>query len=142
MQHERFVVLLADGTWDGWPVRWGSGTGHDGGDPGVQQATALGGAGVEALDIHWDLRPEPAGGLTLERPGGRRVRLSALPLEAKAATQARLAKVGDVMADCRRARRCFEHAPAVAKDLVDPDALYGARACAGMARTLCAGQGQ
>lgn len=133
MQRERFVVLLADGTWDGWPVRW-----EKQGD--VQRATALGGAKVEGLGIHWDVRPDPAGSLSLERPSGARVRLSPLPADAKATVQARLAKVGDVMADCHRVRRCWDQAPAVVRDIADPDALYGARACAAMALSACRGQ--
>jgi len=133
MQRERFVLLVADGTtWDGWPVRWTS-------RGGVRRATVTGTPGLDRIDVHWDVRAEPPGGLTLERPGGRKVRLGTLPDDWKRAAKDRLAKVGDVMADCKRVRRCYDHAPAAAREMIDPEMVYGARACALMARSLCTG---
>jgi hypothetical protein len=133
MQEKRFVLLLADGTWDGWAVRWQD-------VAGAHRAIATGTLAVDKLDIHWDVRADPAGGLGLERQGGKRVHLSALSADARSAARSRLGKIGDVMADCKRVRDCWEHAPAAVRDLVDPQVLYSARACAGMTASVCRGQ--
>src|SRR5580692_11092405 len=69
-----FVVLLSDGSWDGWPVRWGS----NALDAGARRALATGSAALERADIHWDLGSDSAGKPWLERPGGLRVPLTAL----------------------------------------------------------------
>jgi hypothetical protein len=82
----------------------------------VRRATVTGTAGLDRIDVHWDVRADPPDGLTLERPGGRKVRLGALPDDWKHAAKDRLAKVGDVMTECKRVRRCYEHAPAAARD--------------------------
>jgi hypothetical protein len=130
MEPQRFVVLLADGTWDGWRVRWAPS-----GD--AQRAIAVDAPHVEEMDIHWDVRVDPSGGRTLERPGGYRIRLSALTSEAMTVAQTRLAKVGDVFADCERARGCFKDAPASARNIIDVDTLYSAQACAAIVKNVC-----
>ena len=109
-------------------------------DPGARRASVTGTPGLDRVGVHWDVRAEPSGGMSLERPGGRRVRLGALSPDAMSAAKGRLAKVGDVMADCRRGSRCYDHAPSAVRDLVDPEVVYGARACALMATTLCGGR--
>jgi hypothetical protein len=133
MQPQRFAVLLEDGTWDGWRVRWTPIA--DG-----ERATAVGTSRVESLDIHWDVHVAPSGGRVLERPGGYRIRLSALSPETATNASRRLAEIGDVFAECERARGCFQSAPAVARDLIDIETIYSARACAAVARTLCGAQ--
>jgi len=133
MQRQRFVLLLADGTWDGWQVRWTS-------EAGVRRASVTGSELIEHADIHWDVRGEPAGGMTIERPGGRKVRMAALSAEAKSAARSRLAQIGDVMADCKRLRHCWDSAPASAREMADPEALYSAGACRGLVNLLCAGR--
>jgi hypothetical protein len=130
MERQRFVVLLADGTWDGWLVRWVP-------TPDARRAVAVGSPAIERLDIHWDVRDDPSGGVTLERPGGGRTHLSKLSPDAMTIAQTRLSNVADVLADCERARDCLDRAPATVRDLVDADTLYSARACAAVGQTVC-----
>jgi hypothetical protein len=135
MQEKRFVLLLADGRWDGWPIRWET-------VAGARRAIVTGTPAVDRFDVHWDVRADPAGGLGLELSGGRRVHLSPLATEARSRARSRLGEIADVAADCKRVRACWDHAPAAAKDLVDPEALYSAQACAMAVTNFCPGRGR
>jgi hypothetical protein len=118
----RFVVLLRDGTWDGWDVRW-------------ESAASRRRAHVQLRSsVFWDVGTD-VGDAFLEPDGRGKIPLLPLSADDAAAAKKHLEQA-DTTSCSTRLRACFDKAPPEIARVSSADDYYSVRACQAMLRTL------